>query len=97
MTDDSNVTTGGINWELLKALNEAPDDMRHFGGTYRCCVCGREDKLFVASPGWAADPLSPKCETGGCEGFLLRVDPGVEPTAEPLSTVVPVDQRHLAD
>lgn len=91
------VTTGGINWDLLKALNEAPDNMRHFAGTYRCFECGHEEKLFVASPSWAADPLSPECDAEGCEGSMLRVDPRVEPSAEPLTTVVPVDQQDLAD
>lgn len=98
MTDEpSNVTTGGINWELLKALNEAEPDMRHFGGTYRCFECGQEEKLFVASPGWAADPYPPECPENECSGSMLRVDPRVDPAAEPLNTVVPADQAELAE
>lgn len=83
-----------INWELMKVVNESPDDVRLWIGTYRCISCAHSTSAVVHSPDWAAGPPSWECE---CGGHMLRVDPEVDETADELLRVVPKYQEHLAE
>ena len=84
------VIRGRVNWDLLRALNEADDQTKHFMGTMRCVECEDEDKLLVPAPAWAITPPPVRCERDGCLGMMLFVDPAEPPPegAEPYEYVV---------
>lgn len=54
-----------INWEMLRELNTADQNTKHFMGTQRCIECGNEQKIVQAAPLWAMNPATGECES--CE------------------------------
>lgn len=81
-----------VNRELLDELTSAPDDVKHFMGTHRCCECGDERKMVQRVPLWAMNPPAAQCEACGAMACVF-VDPKAEPDGGHIFKVILPEER----
>lgn len=60
-----------VNFELLKELNTAPLDVKHFLGTARCFECDKEHKCVIQADLWMAHPRESECPSCGAMACIF--------------------------